>query len=44
MDASRNAADGDDRVISPDGAGVRALVVAAREDLEIAREVRAVLA
>ena len=30
-------------MISPDGSAVRVLVVAAREDLEIAREVRAVL-
>jgi acetate kinase len=43
VDAARNDVDGEDRVISPDGSTVRVLVVAAREDLEIAREVREVL-
>jgi acetate kinase len=45
VDPARNEDDarGDDRVISPDAAPVRVLVVAAREDLEIVREVRAVL-
>jgi acetate kinase len=46
VDAARNEDDGTgaDRVISPDGATARVLVIAAREDLEIAREVRATLA
>ena len=45
LDPDRNG-DGDgelDREISPVGAAVRALVIAAREDIEIAREIRAVL-
>jgi acetate kinase len=36
-DPTRLAGDGD-RVVSPDGAAVRVLVVTAREDLEIARQ------
>jgi acetate kinase len=46
LDPERNAAGGDgaDGEISPAGAAVRAFVIAAREDVEIAREVRAVLA
>ena len=44
IDTARNEAGGtDDREISAAGAAVRTLVVAAREDLEIAREVRGVL-
>jgi len=42
-DAARNADGGGDREIGVDGAGVRALVIAAREDLEIACQVRQVL-
>ena len=44
LDAAKNAVDGGDREIGSADAPVRALVVAAREDLQIAREVRAVLA
>ena len=44
IDDERNAADGEDREIGADGAPVRALVVTAREDLQMAREVRMVLA
>ncbi len=47
LDQVRNAADGDDgedREISAAGSAVRTLVVTAREDLQIAREVRSVLA
>ena len=43
VDPARNDAPEPDREISPDGATVRVLVVAAREDLEIAREVRQIL-
>jgi len=46
VDESRNAADGaagDDREITARGARVRAFVVAAREDKQIAAEVRSVL-
>ncbi len=43
VDPSRNEAVGEDREISPERAAVRVLVVAAREDLEIAREVRQIL-
>ena len=44
VDAARNAGATDcDADISADGARVPTLVVAAREDLEIAREVRAVI-
>ena len=45
LDADRNevASDGIDREISPEHARVRALVIVAREDVEIAREVRSVL-
>jgi len=45
LDPARNEADGpEDRELSGPGARVRTLVVAAREDLEIAHEVREVLA
>ncbi len=43
VDPARNESGGADRLVSPDGAAVGVVVVAAREDLEIAREVRAVL-
>ncbi len=43
LDPARNEAGPDDREIGADGAAVRVLVLAAREDLEIAREVRSVL-
>ncbi len=43
VDPARNADGEADRPISPPGAAVPAVVVAAREDLEIAREVRGVL-
>jgi acetate kinase len=43
MDPSRNRAGEGDREIGAEGAPVRTLVVAAREDLEIAREVRTLL-
>jgi acetate kinase len=41
---NENMADAGDREIGRDGARVRAIVIAAREDLEIRREVQAVLA
>jgi acetate kinase len=44
IDPGRNAVDGDDREIGSPDASVRAFVVTAREDLQIAREVRRVLA
>jgi acetate kinase len=44
VDPAGNAAGGGDRDVSAAGATVRTLVVAAREDLEIARQVRRVLA
>jgi acetate kinase len=44
VDAERNGAAADDADVSGPGAAVRTLVVRAREDLEIARQVRAVLA
>jgi acetate kinase len=44
VDAGRNAAAQPDRDISAPGAAVRTLVIAAREDIEIARQARAVLA
>jgi acetate kinase len=44
LDTERNRAGGGDREISLSGAAVRSLVVVAREDLEIARQVREVLA
>lgn len=44
LDPARNQAAQEDGDVSADGARVRALVVHAREDLEIARQVRAVLA
>jgi acetate kinase len=43
LDAARNEGGDGDREIGVDGAAVRALVVASREDVQIAREVRAVL-
>jgi acetate kinase len=44
LDPARNAADGEgDREIGRAGAAVRALVIASREDVQIASEVRAVL-
>ena len=43
VDASRNEESDVDREISPTGATVRVFVIAAREDLQIAREVRSVL-
>jgi acetate kinase len=43
IDAGRNALADDDADVSAPGAPVRTLVVRAREDLEIARQVRAVL-
>jgi acetate kinase len=39
-----NTKGGDDRIISPDGVEARALVIFAREEIQIAREVRQVLA
>jgi len=42
--ADANEQDGPDRQISPPGAEVRAAVISAREDLEIARQTRAALA
>jgi acetate kinase len=44
LDPGRNQAGADDREIGAEGAPVRAFVIAAREDLQIAHEVRAVLA
>jgi acetate kinase len=44
IDAAANEGAGGDREIGADGAPARAFVVAAREDLEIAREVRTLLA
>ncbi len=45
IDSERNAADGGgDREIGAPGAAVRALVIASREDVQIAAEVRTVLA
>ncbi len=43
IDPARNAIDGTDRDISAPGAAARTLVIEAREDLEIARQVREVL-
>jgi acetate kinase len=43
LDGARNAAAQGDAEISADGSDVSTLVIAAREDLEIARQVRAVL-
>jgi acetate kinase len=43
LDPERNAKAATDRVISGDGMGVAVLLVVAREDIEIAREVRTVL-
>ena len=44
LDAATNAGGADDREIGAPGATVRSFVVASREDLEIARQVRSVLA
>jgi acetate kinase len=44
LDDGRNAAADGDADVSADAAAVRTLVIEAREDLEIARQVRAVLA
>jgi acetate kinase len=44
IDPGRNDSDGADRDIAADGARVRTLVIAAREDVQIARETRAALA
>jgi acetate kinase len=44
IDAGRNAANGGDGLVSRDDAAVAVLVVAAREELEIARQVRSVMA
>jgi len=41
--AADGSADADDRVVSPAGAGTAVVVVHAREDLEISRQVRAVM-
>jgi acetate kinase len=43
VDPVRNGAPDDDADISADGAAARTLVIPAREDLEIARQVRALL-
>jgi acetate kinase len=43
IDPARNAAGGDEREISAAGSSVRTVVIAAREDLEIARQVRQAL-
>ncbi len=43
IDAGRNATSRSDADIGSTGAQVRALVITAREDLEIVREVRALL-
>jgi acetate kinase len=43
IDQARNDGDGADRDITADGARVRTLVIAAREDVQIARETRAAL-
>jgi acetate kinase len=43
LDPDRNAAADGDAIIGRDGASVASVVVAAREDIEIARQVRAVL-
>ncbi|HEY3088708.1 MAG TPA: acetate/propionate family kinase [Jatrophihabitantaceae bacterium] len=43
IDPARNDGDGADRDITADGARVRTLVIAAREDVQIARETRAAL-
>ena len=44
LDGTRNQAASGDADVSPDGAAVRTWVVTAREDLEIARQVRATVA
>lgn len=43
LDAEANAGNQEDRLVSPSGAATATLVVAAREDLEIAAQVRAAL-
>jgi acetate kinase len=43
VDEARNGEDGEDREIGASGAAVRTFVISAREDLEIAHEVRDVL-
>ena len=44
LDERRNRETGDDGEVGADGAAARTLVITAREDLEIARQVRALLA
>jgi len=44
IDPAANASARHDTIISPPGAAVATVVVTAREDLEIARQVRGVLA
>jgi acetate kinase len=44
LDSARNAAGPEDREIGADGGSTRILVITAREDIQIAHEVRAVLA
>lgn len=44
LEPSLNDAEGVDREVSDQGAGVRTIVIAAREDLEIARQTRSVFA
>ena len=44
VDQARNRAGGDDREIGSHGAAVRTFVIASREDVQIAHEVRDVLA
>jgi acetate kinase len=43
IDASANAGASEDQEVTASGSRCRVLVIAAREDLEIARQVRAVL-
>jgi acetate kinase len=43
LDAGRNDGGADDREIGADGAAVRTFILVAREDLQIAHEVRGVL-
>jgi acetate kinase len=43
LDPARNDGDGTDRDVTADGARARTLVIAAREDVQIARETRAAL-
>jgi acetate kinase len=44
VDGARNDEGSGDRDVGSEGASVRTVVIAAREDLEIARQVRGVLA